>query len=170
MSAENRDAIQRLFQLFNQDVPQQLSARDEDGVVGYAMENPGQRLGVLDDVLAPDARIHVPGAGGPMSREDYKRFLASFYRAFPDLQVTMEDEITERDKVIARWTIRGQHQGDFQGLPPTGKPVTLTGIAIWRMVDGKAVEEWVEWDALGLMQQLGAIPAPAQTNTVGVAT
>jgi steroid delta-isomerase-like uncharacterized protein len=149
--------------MFNEDVPQQLAAREGE-VVGYAMEDAAQRLVALDEVLAPDAKIHVPGNGGPMNPDEYKRFLAQFYRAFPGLQVTIEDEVTEGDKMTARWTIRGEHKGDFRGLPATGKPVTLTGIAIWRIVDGKTAEEWVEWDALGLMQQLGAIPAPPQAS------
>jgi steroid delta-isomerase-like uncharacterized protein len=155
---ENRSVVQRWFEVFN-DVPQQLAAREGD-VVGHAIEDVAQRLVALDEVLAPDAKIHLPGNGGPMNPDEYKGFLAQFYRAFPDLQVTIEDEISEGDKMTARWTIRGEHRGDFQGLPATGKPVTLTGIAIWRIVDGKTVEEWVEWDALGLMQQLGAIPTP----------
>jgi steroid delta-isomerase-like uncharacterized protein len=156
MSApENSAVIHRLFQVFNE------AAHAEGDVVPFAMVDQAQGLGALDEVLAADAQIYVPGTAGPMSREDYKRFLGQFYQAFPDLQVTIDDEIAGQDKVAARWTIRGQHQGDFQGLPATGKSITLTGIAIWRMVDGKAVEEWVEWDALGLMQQLGAIPAPA---------
>lgn len=156
---ESRSVVHRWFELFNEDVPQQLGAREGD-VVGHAMEDAAQRLVALDEVLAPDAKIHVPGNGGPLSPGEYKRFLAEFYRAFPGLEVTIEDEISEGDKMTARWTIRGEHRGDFRGVPATGKPVTLTGIAIWHIVDGKTIEEWVEWDALGLMQQLGAVPAP----------
>jgi steroid delta-isomerase-like uncharacterized protein len=155
---ESRNVVHRWFELFNDDLPRKLGAREGD-VVGHAVEEAAQRLVALDEVLAPDAKIHVPGNDGPMNPGEYKRFLAEFYRAFPDLEVTIEDEVTEGDKTTARWTIRGEHRGDFRGVPATGKPVTLTGIAIWRIVDGKAVEEWVEWDALGLMQQLGAIPA-----------
>jgi steroid delta-isomerase-like uncharacterized protein len=96
-----------------------------------------------------------------MNSAEYKRFLANFYHAFPDAQISVEDQMSDENKVMARWTIRGQHQGEFQGVPPTGRSIKLTGMAIWRIVNGRAVEEWVEWDAFGLMQQIGAIPASA---------
>jgi predicted ester cyclase len=111
----------------------------------------------LDELFVPDFVRHDP-AGGFRSREDYKRFLFSLLAALPG-QFTIEDLIAEGDKVVLRYTFRGIHQGQWRGLPPTGKPVTFTGIFIYRMVDGKIVEGWENADALGLVQQLGLIPA-----------
>ncbi|MDX1687755.1 MAG: ester cyclase [Candidatus Promineifilaceae bacterium] len=91
--------------------------------------------------------------------EDAKRFVAAMRRAFPDFDYTVEDEIAEEDKVVNRWVVRATHQGEFQGIPATGKQVTITGISIYRVVDGKLVEGWTNADMLGLLQQLGAVPA-----------
>ena len=84
--------------------------------------------------------------------------------AFPDIQTTIEDLIAEGDKVVKRYTIRGTHRGEFQGIPPTGKEVAFSSIEIDRMVDGKVSEHWFEMDLLGLMGQLGAIPDPEQSE------
>ena len=82
-----------------------------------------------------------------------------FLTAFPDTKVSVEDIIAVGDKVVTRWKIRGTHSGELQGIAPTGKEVTITGIIITRVDNGKAVEEWEAFDQLGLMQQLGAIPS-----------
>jgi predicted ester cyclase len=87
-----------------------------------------------------------------------------FYTAFPDMHYTVEDLIAEGDKVVCRWTVRATHQGEFMGVPATGKVVTWTGISITRFAGGKDVEDWESFDMLGLMQQLGAIPQMAQTG------
>lgn len=78
--------------------------------------------------------------------------------AFPDITYTVEDLIAEDDKVVARWSARGTHTGDFMGIPPTNKRVRFSGIEVIWVVDGRAVKEWGELDRLGLMAQLGAIP------------
>ncbi len=111
----------------------------------------------LDELFVPDFVRHDP-AGGFRSREDYKQFLFSLLAALPG-QFTIEDLIAEGDKVVLRYTFHGTHQGQWRGLPPTGKPVTFTGIFIYRILDGKIVEGWENADALGLVQQLGLIPA-----------
>jgi len=87
-----------------------------------------------------------------------------FLTAFPDLYFTVEDLIAEGDEVVARVTMSGTQHGAFMGIPPTGKHVTITGIDINRFVGGKSVEHWVEMDTLGMMQQLGVIPAPGPTS------
>ncbi len=81
--------------------------------------------------------------------------------AFPDLHQTIEEQISEGDKVAYRWTARGTHQGGLMGIAPTGNRVTFTGISIARLVDGKIEEIWENHDALGMMQQLRAIPSSA---------
>jgi predicted ester cyclase len=78
--------------------------------------------------------------------------------AFPDLHFTIEDQIAEGDKVVNRVTARGTHLGDFRGIPPTGKQVTVAGITIDRIAGGKLVESWTSWDFLGILQQLGVVP------------
>jgi predicted ester cyclase len=85
-----------------------------------------------------------------------------FQSAFPDLRYTIENIIADGDMVAERMRFEGTHRGDFQGLPPTGMRVSFTGMQISRMSGGKIVELWGEFDALGMMQQLGAIPSPGQ--------
>jgi predicted ester cyclase len=80
------------------------------------------------------------------------------------MQITHDDTIGEGDKVVVRWTASGMHQGDLFGVPPTGKSVQVTGIDIFRVAGGQLAELWQNWDQLGMLQQVGAIPAPAQTG------
>lgn len=115
----------------------------------------------LDEFIAPDVVMHFAGNPEPLDREGMKQMLGMFYTAFPDLHTTFEDQIAEGDKVTLRLTFRGTHQGEFQGIPPTGKAIAIEAIVVDRMVDGKMVEHWSNMDNLGLMQQLGAIPTQA---------
>jgi steroid delta-isomerase-like uncharacterized protein len=121
----------------------------------------GRNPSLVDEFFAAS---HVfRGAGSPpLDREGHRQMIAHFQSAFPDGRDTTDDLIADGDKVAQRWTYRGTHQGAFQGIPPTGRRVTLTGISIWRFEEGKIVESWHELDTLGLMQQLGVIPAPGQ--------
>jgi predicted ester cyclase len=84
------------------------------------------------------------------------------FAAFPDIQYTLNDLLAERDWVVARFTARGTQTGVFQGIPATGKAVAMSAIALYHVAAGKVVEQWLEYDMLGLLQQLGAIPAPEQ--------
>jgi steroid delta-isomerase-like uncharacterized protein len=115
-------------------------------------------LPVTDELFAPNYVHHdssTPDVGrGPESEK--KR--ATLYRtAFPDLRLTIEDIIAEGETVMARWSCRGTHKGDLSGIAPTGKQFTISGISIARIANGKMAEGWVNWDALGLMQQLGVV-------------
>jgi steroid delta-isomerase-like uncharacterized protein len=97
--------------------------------------------------------------------EDVKRFMSEFRQAFPDFHSTIEDQIAEGDKVVTRWTMRGTHQGEFRGIAPTGKQITVTGIGIFRFSDeGKVIESWDNFDQLGMMRQLGVVPSPEQSE------
>jgi steroid delta-isomerase-like uncharacterized protein len=87
-------------------------------------------------------------------------YVAALRDAFPDVHITIEDQVAEGDRVVTRWTARGTHTGAFQGIPPTGKRGSMTGIDINRFADGKVVECWTNADDLGLLQQLGVIPTP----------
>jgi steroid delta-isomerase-like uncharacterized protein len=111
------------------------------------------------DELSGDGFVwHWAPPGVATDREGYKQFLRMDFEAFADVSCATEDIVAEGDRVASRWTWRGTHKGDFMGVAPTGKRVTLTGIEINRIVDGKIVEEWCEVDMMGLMQQLGAVP------------
>src|SRR5579859_1467719 len=97
--------------------------------------------------------------------ESYKQFISMYFAAFPDGRLTIEDIIAEGDKVVARHAFHGTHRGALMGIPATGKEVTATGINIIHFANGKAVEEWANYDDLGLLQQLGVIPAPGQVRS-----
>jgi predicted ester cyclase len=93
-------------------------------------------------------------------RQGIKQFYGMLRAAFPDLHFTIEDQIAAGDRVVTRWTANGTHNGEFQGISPTGKQITIAGIDIDRLANGKVVECWPVADELGLLRQLGAIPAP----------
>jgi steroid delta-isomerase-like uncharacterized protein len=97
--------------------------------------------------------------------EGVRQFVTTYLTAFPDGKITIDDQLAEGDLVTSRWTGRGIHQGDLMGIPPTGKQVTVTGITISRVKDGKVVEEWTNWDTLGLLQQVGVVPEMAGATT-----
>lgn len=94
---------------------------------------------------------------GEIRGEALKQFIKSVLVAFPDSRYTVEDQLADGDKVFTRWSFTGTHKGELMGIAPTGKPVRISGMVIDRIVDGKIVEEWEEWDALGMMQQLGVV-------------
>lgn len=98
------------------------------------------------------------------TREARKQFFVSLHRAFPDLELIIEDQIAEGDQVVTRWTASGTHRAEFAGVPATGKQVVMYGIDIDRIANGKLVECWTKSDDLGLLMQIGAIPAPAQAG------
>ena len=113
-------------------------------------------LGLADEIVAASYFNHNPAPGEMPGREGLKAFVAYLRRAFADLTITMEDQVAENDKVVSRFTISGVQESEFAGLPPTGKPVAVTAISIHRIEDGRIQEGWLNWDALGMMQQLGA--------------
>lgn len=94
----------------------------------------------------------------PNGIDGYKQFVNYYLSAFPDIRFSIEDEISEGDAAVIRWTATGTHEGDLPGLARTGKSFSVTGISIARLSNGIIVESWNSWDALGLMQQLGGIP------------
>jgi steroid delta-isomerase-like uncharacterized protein len=122
---------------------------------------------VADELFAPTYAHHdssTPDVGrGPESEK--KR--ANLYRtAFPDVRFTIEDLIAEGETVTARWSCRGTHKGDLNGIAATGKQFSITGVSNARFTNGKMVEGWVNWDALGLMQQLGVVPELGKAKAV----
>jgi len=123
-----------------------------------------QNLTAIDDCLAPNIIDHSLPPGVPGGIEGVRLTISMFLTAFPDLHLTLEDLIAEGDKVVVCWTMRGTHQGAFAGMPPTGRQFTLPGASILRLVGNKVVESWINYDQLSMLQQLGVIPAPAQTS------
>jgi predicted ester cyclase len=118
----------------------------------------GHNLDILDEAYTPDAVWHLPDQD-IHGVEDFKQYLTTYINAFPDANVTVEDEIAEGDKVVNRFTIRGTHQGEIEEFgPPTGRQMEQKGMAISRIEGGKIVEEWQVYDNLGVRQQLGLAP------------
>jgi len=118
---------------------------------------------VVDEVCAPNLVSHYPSATTHGS-EAFKQSFSRGLTAFPDSHYTIEDQLAEGDKVATRFTYRGTHQGEFMGIPPTGKHMKFTGMALSHWVDGKLVENWNNDDTLGFLQQLGIVPALGHTS------
>jgi steroid delta-isomerase-like uncharacterized protein len=137
MSEQNKNNVRRLFEeVWNQ---------------GH--------VPVADELFTPTYTHHdssTPDVGrGP---ESEKKRVTLYRNAFPDLRLTIDDIIAEGETVVARWSCRGTHKGDLNGIAPTGKQFNITGVSIARFTNGKMFEGFVNWDALGLMQQLGVVP------------
>ena len=113
----------------------------------------------IDEVVEPDVLIRTPLPIQATGAELLKEVFARLHRAFPDLHVTIEDLIAEGDKVVSRNTVTGTHQGEYLGIPSTGKSVTYNEIFIVRFVNGRFAETWGVVDVLSQMKQLGVIPA-----------
>jgi predicted ester cyclase len=116
-----------------------------------------KNLAVFDEVLGPNYVNYSFPAPVP-GPEGFKEVMGMFFQAFPDIHETTEDVIAEGDKVATRGYFRGTHSGEFMNIPATGKQVTVSYIDIWRVENGKLVENWVQMDLYGMMQQLGVVP------------
>jgi steroid delta-isomerase-like uncharacterized protein len=119
---------------------------------------------LADDLLSSDFRFYFAGSPDPMDLKQYKEFLVARRAAFPDRCFVVEEMIAEGDKVSARFTMHGTHQGGFRGITPSGTEVKMTGIDMIHLAEGKMVEDRVEVDQLGMMQQLGMIASPQQAD------
>jgi steroid delta-isomerase-like uncharacterized protein len=117
----------------------------------------------VDELMATDAAIHMP-TGEVADPEGLKSFAAMWRESFPDWHSSVEELIAEGDKVAERWTGRGTHQGELQGIPATGRRVEVPGSVFYRIVDGKIVEFRGQLDIMSLMQQIGAVPGPEQSE------
>ena len=122
-------------------------------------------LDVVAEIFSPDYVSHEPTSGEVRGIEGARRFAATFREAFPDLQNTIEDMVAEGDKVVMRFRGSGTHEGETEAFgPPTGRRMEITGITIKRLSGGKIVEAWTNFDALGMMQQLGVTASPQQAQ------
>ena len=123
-------------------------------------------LGFIDQVTSSNFVSHDPASpeNSGSGVESVRRFAEMYRSAFPDIQMTVEDVIAEGDKVVTRWTVRATHQGELLGIPPSGNRVEVTGISIDRLEGNKFVETWSNYDTLGMMQQIGAMPSAEQVQ------
>jgi steroid delta-isomerase-like uncharacterized protein len=136
MSEENKTLARRWADIFNQD-----------------------NLDLVEEIYASDFVLHDPAMPEDLRGVEGAREFYGMYRgAFPDAEITIEDQVAEGDKVVTRWTARGTHQGDLMGVPRSGNRVEVPGMTLSRIEGGKIAEEWNNYDALGLMQAIGAIP------------
>ena len=114
-------------------------------------------LNAIDDLIAADYVHHDAGTLAANGPDGYRQFVKSYMNAFPDAQFTIHDGYMAGEDEITRWTVAGTHQGELAGIAPTGRRFSVTGISIARIANGKIIESWNNWDALGLMQQLGVV-------------
>lgn len=137
MTAENKAALQRMIGRWN--------------------------AGDLEDYLQfydPGVTVHgIPGVQPGL--QSVREFYQGLWAALPGCQISIDDLLAEGDQVVCRFTLRGTHRGELMGVPGTGKDVEIAGITILRFADGKCVERWNQADFLGLLRQIGAVPAPA---------
>lgn len=143
MSADQNKAIARRFQ-------EEFNARDWEGC---------RRL------LAPDCRSYQPGVPGPLNNDQFTGVGQMFAAAFPDLTVTIHEQVAEGEQVVTRMTFAGTHRNDFQGIAGTGKAICLEGYILDRIIDGTIVEHRAMFDTMTLMQQLGVIPTSGQEDS-----
>jgi steroid delta-isomerase-like uncharacterized protein len=125
-----------------------------------------RRLDVLSELVSPSHALHGPNfSGSSIGPEAYKGQIALFLAGFPDLHWTIEDTVTEKEKVVVLWSFTGTHKGEFMGVPATNKEVSTEGITIHEIGNGKIMDSYVNWDTWGLMQQLGVVPAPGKPQS-----
>ena len=120
-------------------------------------------IDALDEICSPEFVNHSAPPGVPSNCEGVKQLTVMFRQAFPDSYFTIEDMMAEGDKVATRKTFHGSHQGEFMGIPPAGRRVSMGLIDVVRISDGRVVEHWSVGDNLGMMQQLGVIPQQGES-------
>ncbi len=135
MSAENKETIRRI------------------------REEAGANLDMLDGLFTDDYVYHGPSVPGELRGANaFKEMLSGFTQAMPDAREKVEDQLADGDKVFTRFSGRGAHTGELMGMGASGKELTWTGMVVSRFSEGLIAEEWVEWDSLSFLQQLGVVP------------
>ncbi len=135
-----------------------MSVEENKALTRRVLELLNERDEAAYGYYASDYIYHGPGGQELRGREGIKGLWAVFFAAFPDLRATVDDIVAEGDKLVLRWTVRGTHRGEFQGIVPTNRQVMLPIIEMFRIAGGQLAEAWDSFDRLDLMQQLGAIP------------
>jgi steroid delta-isomerase-like uncharacterized protein len=113
-------------------------------------------LDAANEILSAEFVDHLPREE-ERGLQELKHYILMYRTAFPDIHDTVEELVAEGDKVVARWTSRGSHQGEFMGVAPTGRHVTFTGMRLFRIAENKIAESWVNIDERGLLEQLGIV-------------
>jgi steroid delta-isomerase-like uncharacterized protein len=138
-----------------------VSTEDNKAVARRVIEqiiNTGD-VSAVDEVIATDYVYSSPGMPDVRGPEGMKEFVGMYRAAFPDVRLTVDQQIAEGDSVLTRWTATGTHLGEFMGMAPTGKQVTVNGMILSRFADGKLIDDYEIMDVFGLVQQLGGMPA-----------
>lgn len=117
-----------------------------------------KNVDAADELISCDCVVHDPNSVHE-GLDGYKQFVREYLNAFPDLHFAIEDQVADEHGVATRWTCTGTHQGELQGIPATGRRVTVSGILFSKAKDGKFVESWSSWDTMSLLQQLGVMPS-----------
>lgn len=140
---ENKDLVRRWWEALNQRTAPQI----------------------INETYASDYILHDPALAEPVQGVDgVREFVTSVLTAFPDARYSIESLVAEGDKVAQQISVRGTHQAEFQGIPATGQPVAVWVMVISRIANGKIVEEWQMFDALGMLKQMGVIPQESPAN------
>ena len=135
-------------------------------IVRRALEEPWRNLDVLDELVSSDYVGHDPALPEPVRGIQGSKDNVNEYRsAFEGAQITVKEQVGEGDVVASRWEGRGRHTGELMGIAPTGKDVVVSGLTLSRLKNGKIVEEWSNWDTLGMLQQIGAVATGAAVQT-----
>jgi len=127
-----------------------------------------RKIDLMDVLVSPSHALHGPNpnlSGAAIGPEAYKRQVLIFTAAYPDLRFTIEDLIAEKEKVVIYWTMSGTHKGEFLGIPQTNKRISVDGITIHHITNGKIMDSYVSWDTWGMMQQLGLAPKLGQPQS-----
>jgi predicted ester cyclase len=137
-----------------------MSSEQNKKIVRRLIEEPWKgNLSVVDELIDSKYVGYDPSIPEPLRGPDgFKENVATYLAAYSNARITVEDQIAEGDKVATRWTGRGTHDGDLMGVGPTGKQVTVSGLTLSRIANGKVVEEYTNWDTFGMMQKLGVVP------------
>jgi predicted ester cyclase len=137
-----------------------MSSEQNKAIVRRLLEEPWTGdLRVIDELIDSKYVGYDPALPEPLRGPDgFKENISTYRTAYSDARITVDDQIAEGDKVATRWTGRGKHDGDLMGIGPTGKQVTVSGLTLSRLANGKVIEEYTNWDTFGMMQQLDVIP------------
>jgi predicted ester cyclase len=140
-----------------------VSLEENKALVRKSFEESDRRKTYPAELCAPGFTAHMPGSP-PMGLEAWQKYVATYYIAFPDLKVTIEQMVAEGDRVAVRVVARGTHTGELMGIPAGGKQVLVVNHAFGRIAGGRIAEWWAAPDRMGMMQQIGAMPAPGKVK------
>jgi steroid delta-isomerase-like uncharacterized protein len=126
-----------------------------------------RKIQIMSELVSPSHSLNIPNySGSAVGPEAYKQVVVSFMIGFPDFQFVVEDIITDKNNVVCRWTFSGTHKGEYRGIAATNKKVSVDGITIHHLTDGRIMDTYSSWDVWGMMHQLGVVRALGQPQSV----